>query len=162
MIRPATTNDLDLLEEMLINARNYMHTHGNTTQWSGSYPSRTDLEWHIHLKDLYVIEMNGEVEFAFVYAQIEEPNYLNIKGKWLNENPYAVIHLVFSRMRRSHLGNQMMEYVKNQNDDIRIDTHADNISMNRLIQNNGFQYTGIIYVEDGTPRNAYHWCRNLE
>lgn len=38
---------------------------------------------------------------------------------------------------------------------IRIDTHQDNKSMQRLILKNNFEYCGIIYVEDGSERLAY-------
>ena len=38
---------------------------------------------------------------------------------------------------------------------IRIDTHEKNASMRRMVEKNGFKKTGIIYVEDGSPRYAY-------
>ena len=38
---------------------------------------------------------------------------------------------------------------------LRADTHEDNKIMQKVVLKNGFQETGIIYVEDGTPRIAY-------
>jgi ribosomal protein S18 acetylase RimI-like enzyme len=38
---------------------------------------------------------------------------------------------------------------------IRIDTHEKNVSMQRMVEKNGFKKTGIIYVKDGSPRYAY-------
>lgn len=38
---------------------------------------------------------------------------------------------------------------------IRIDTHEDNKSMQRLIDKNGFKYCGIFYLADGSKRLAY-------
>ena len=38
---------------------------------------------------------------------------------------------------------------------LRADTHEDNKIMQKVILKNGFQETGIIYVEDGTPRIAF-------
>ena len=40
---------------------------------------------------------------------------------------------------------------------IRIDTHADNKTMQHLIEADGFTRCGIIYIADGTPRIAYQW-----
>jgi len=38
---------------------------------------------------------------------------------------------------------------------IKIDTHEQNISMQRLLDKNGFQYCGVIFVADQSPRVAY-------
>ena len=38
---------------------------------------------------------------------------------------------------------------------LRIDTHRDNISMRRFIEKSSFDFCGVIYVEDGTPRVAF-------
>ena len=38
---------------------------------------------------------------------------------------------------------------------IKIDTHKDNISMQRLLEKSGFKYCGIIYLEDGNERIAF-------
>ena len=40
---------------------------------------------------------------------------------------------------------------------IRSDTHADNKTMQHLIEADGFTRCGIIYIADGTPRIAYQW-----
>ena len=38
---------------------------------------------------------------------------------------------------------------------IRIDTHRENSSMQSMMKKNGFDYCGIIYLEDGAERLAY-------
>lgn len=38
---------------------------------------------------------------------------------------------------------------------IRVDTHRDNISMQKMLLKNGFKYCGIIYLKDGSERLAY-------
>ncbi len=45
---------------------------------------------------------------------------------------------------------------------LRIDTHEDNKVMQHLIEKNGFQRCGIIYVEDGSPRIAYEKIKEGE
>ena len=39
--------------------------------------------------------------------------------------------------------------------EISIDTHKDNLIMQKFLSKNGFDRCGIIYVEDGTERIAY-------
>ena len=43
MIRPATEHDLPRLLEIYASAKHFMHTHGNPTQWNGSYPDEETL-----------------------------------------------------------------------------------------------------------------------
>ena len=38
---------------------------------------------------------------------------------------------------------------------LRIDTHRDNVVMQHMLDKNGFQYCGIIYLEDGSERLGY-------
>ena len=49
------------------------------------------------------------------------------------------------------------DYCKRLSANIRIDTHANNATMQRQIEKNGFRKCGIIYVSDGSPRLAYQW-----
>ena len=42
----------------------------------------------------------------------------------------------------------------NRVNNIKIDTHKDNISMQKLLEKNGFKYCGIIYLEDGKGKNS--------
>jgi RimJ/RimL family protein N-acetyltransferase len=38
---------------------------------------------------------------------------------------------------------------------MRIDTHSNNLPMRRVLEKNGYQYCGIIYVRDGSERLAF-------
>jgi RimJ/RimL family protein N-acetyltransferase len=38
---------------------------------------------------------------------------------------------------------------------IRVDTHKENKSMQKLLKKNGFTYCGIIYLVDGNERAAF-------
>lgn len=44
-------------------------------------------------------------------------------------------------------------------DNVRIDTHEKNTTMQHQVEKNGFTRCGIIYLENGAPRIAYHWSR---
>lgn len=49
------------------------------------------------------------------------------------------------------------EHCKLLSPNVRVDTHANNTTMQRLIEKSGFKKCGIIHVRDGSPRIAYHW-----
>ena len=49
------------------------------------------------------------------------------------------------------------DHCKSISPNVRVDTHANNTTMQRLIEKSGFKECGIIHVRDGSPRIAYHW-----
>lgn len=98
---------------------------------------------------------------------IKENNlsYLNIEGKWLNQDNYMVIHRI--AVKEEYLGqgiakkliNHAINYAQNNNStSIKIDTHPKNIPMNNLINSLNFTFCGIIKLTDTQiepERNAY-------
>ena len=84
------------------------------------------------------------------------------RGEWKSQNPYAVVHRVAVRndLKGKGLSGILMKEAEKMCGEkniksIRIDTHEDNKSMQKLILKCGFEYCGIIYVADGTERFAY-------
>ena len=69
----------------------------------------------------------------------------------LNEEPYLTIHRLAGDGQVHGLFSGALHYCKN----IRGDTHADNKTMQRLIEKNGFTKCGTIYAKNGTARIAY-------
>ena len=53
------------------------------------------------------------------------------------------------------------DFAKHQADNVRIDTHENNLIMQRLIKKHGFVRCGTIYVDDGSPRFAYQWINTF-
>ena len=78
-------------------------------------------------------------------------------GNWLNDKPYLTIHRLAGDGQVHGLFQCVADYCKNISRNIRVDTHANNRIMQKLMEKNGFTKCGIIYVKDGTPRIAYHW-----
>ena len=89
--------------------------------------------------------------------------YKNIyDGKWLNSGDYAVIHriAVNEKYKGNGIASDIIKEVENlckenKVNSIKIDTHKDNISMQKLLEKNDFKYCGIIYLEDGSQRIAF-------
>lgn len=162
MIRHATKNDLDILDEIYHNARIFMATHGNPNQWVNGHPNREDLIKDLKKNQLYVIELNNTIQASFVFFEHDDPTYSYIEGKWLNDNPYVVIHKVATRNLMRGMGTQIIEYAKSKNKDIRIDTHQDNIYMQNVLKKNGFYHTGTIYLESGASRLAFQYVKKQD
>ena len=104
----------------------------------------------------YVVEENERICGVFSFIIGEEPTYKTIiEGNWKNTNTYGTIHRVASDGTVRGILNECLKYCESKISNIRIDTHNDNLIMQHLLEKNGFERCGIIFVEDGTPRIAY-------
>ena len=155
-IRKTTEADLSRIGEIYENAKQFMRKSGNPNQWNKGTPNietaRTDMERGIS----YVVEENGNVVATFMFSLDGEPTYAKIyEGEWSNDAPYGVIHrIAVAEPGKGIIGFCIDECFKRcQN--LRIDTHRDNIPMQKALLKRGFRYCGIIYLEDGDERLAY-------
>lgn len=156
-IRPATYGDIDAVAKIYENARAFMKESGNPDQWSGEYPNGYDVEEGILNGTSYVCEEDGEVVAGFYFkTNADDPTYRKIyDGSWADNGPYAVIH----RIAVKYHGRGIADFCFNECfklfPNIRIDTHRDNIPMQKCLAKNGFTYCGIIYLESGDERIAF-------
>lgn len=153
-IRPAVPSDLDRIEEIYAEARQFMRENGNPTQWKNGYPWCDLLEEDILLGKLYVAVRGQQICGVFVFVIGEDPTYGYMEGgSWRSDAPYGTIHRIASCGHGVFAA--CLEFCRGQCSHIRVDTHADNRPMQHLAEKHGFSRRGIIYVEDGTPRIAY-------
>ena len=131
-IRLANINDLEAIKDIFVVAKEKMKSDGNIHQWE-------------------------KIDYPFCYTKEDiELNRCYIEnGNWLNDNDYLTIHRIASNNKKEHIFHTVIEYLKKKKKDIRIDTHKDNKRMKHLIEKERFKYCGIIYVRDGTARDAY-------
>ena len=160
-IRNATPEDLSSILTIYDDARAYMRQSGNMTQWSGGYPSEELIRNDIESGRFFVCVEDGnnpEILAVFFFRVGEDPTYREIyEGKWLNDAPYGVIHRI-AVSKNSHgkgVAAFCFDFCSSLCDNVRIDTHRDNIPMQRALGKNGFHYCGIIHLENGDPRVAY-------
>ena len=85
----------------------------------------------------------------------EDPTYEVIQGAWLNDRPYCAVHRVASRGEVPGVATQILTWCLEFCGNVRIDTHDDNLPMQRVLEKNGFVHCGRIWIEDGSPRIAY-------
>jgi hypothetical protein len=155
MIRNAEVEDLESILKIYEYARDFMKSTGNTKQWGDHFPSKELLEKDIMKRQLYVYEEDGiHAVFAFIIG--DDDTYQVIEdGKWLSNDLYGTIHRVASDGTVKGVLSKIVEFCEKKISHLRIDTHFDNKIMQHLIEKNGFQKCGIIYVADGSPRFAY-------
>ncbi len=155
MIRKAMGEDLPVILEIYENARKFMAENGNPSQWGTTDPPEETVRLDI-LNGKSYVNLNGDEILAVFYFAVEkDPTYNYIEGAWLNDVPYGVIHRIAVGQKGRGTAAECFEFALSRCDNLRIDTHADNIPMQRCLARNGFVRCGIIYVEDGTPRIAY-------
>lgn len=161
MIRLATLDDCAKVEILLNQAKAYFKNN-HIDQWQMGYPDVTDIIEDVKKHKGYVYDDGDILGYAMIDMN-KDDNYDYIEGHWLNDDSYGVIHriCVSDNAKGKGIGSKFIECAQelalnNGIYNLRIDTHKDNKSMQRLINKNGFVECGIIYVEDKTKRNAYH------
>ena len=156
-LRLATREDLPAIERIYEDARLYMRDNGNPNQWNGLHPNGEDAIAGIKEGTSYVCEDGGEVVATFYFKMnANDPTYHSIyDGEWKSDTPYAVIH----RIAVKHHGRGIIDFCFDECfrmfPNIRIDTHRDNIPMQKCLVRHGFEYCGIIYLMSGDERLAY-------
>ncbi len=159
MIRKATIADHGRIMEIYDIARSFMRAMGNMTQWVNGYPQAELVTRDITDGNLYVVCANDRVCAVFGIYPGDDPTYAYIDGEWGSDSPYAAIHRVASDGTEKGVFRQAFEYASERFDHLRIDTHADNLTMQKAVEKCGFIHRGTIYLADGAPRMAYEWVK---
>lgn len=160
IIRKTTIADIPKLREIFAIARQFMANTGNPSQWVDGYPSDEQLTQDIESGDSHVVEKDEKVVATFVLRGGIDPTYNIIyEGKWLNDKPYATIHRIASTGEINGIMHIAMQFAQQQYDNIRIDTHRDNMVMQHLIEKEGFKYCGIIHCWSGDERVAFQFTK---
>ena len=155
-IRKTRPEELDVLLKMYENARRFMATQGNASQWGNTYHSQQLILDDINEGHSYVCTEQDQIIATFYYKEGADPTYMRIyEGEWINDSRYGVVHRITSTGNVKGAASFCLNWASEQCGNIRIDTHRDNIIMQHLLDKNGFKYCGIVYVEDGTERIAY-------
>lgn len=156
-IRKSTTEDLPRIFEIYAIAREYMKASGNPNQWKDNRPSPERIYEDVELGQSYVMEEEGRIFATFAFIRDKDPAYDYIEdGEWPDDEPYYVVHRVASDGTHKGVLAQCIKYCDPYTDILRMDTHKDNKTMQRALEREGFVRCGVIYVDNGTPREAYY------
>ncbi len=156
IIRLATPADVEAANEIYEAARTYMREAGNPCQWNSVYPSKKDISDGITDGTSYVCEDNGEIVATFYFKIGDDPTYSVITdGNWKNDKSYAVIHRIAVKHHGRGIVDACFDFCFEKFPNLKIDTHKDNIPMQKCLLRCGFEYCGIIKTWNGEPRRAY-------
>lgn len=155
-IRQTNTNDIDSVMKTYSIARKFMFENGNKTQWENGYPSLAMVINDIEDGESFVcVDSADNVLGVFFYAVMNEPTYSYIRGAWINDEPYGVIHRLASNGTAEGVAAFCFDWCLNRYPNLKIDTHENNLKMIYILEKFGFTRCGDIYLADGAERIAF-------
>ena len=160
MIRRAVAEDVQAIMEIVADAQSLLRDCG-VDQWQDGYPTAEIILQDIVRNESYVVVNDGQIVGTAVISFAGEVTYNQIDGRWINDNPYAVIHrlAVRSTARGTGIAKQLFAYAEElcrerSIGDIRVDTHRDNNIMRNLLSVIGYKHCGEITLLSGAKRIA--------
>ena len=157
-IREATYSDIDTIEALYRAARDYFADAG-IDQWQVGGPDAETAFADVEDGILYVVvDEVGAVEGVFACDFAGEPVYDRITGgAWLSDGEYAALHrvAVAPACKGRGIAGEMVAFAQARCREsgveaLRADTHAQNRSMRRMLEKNGFVFCGTVrYPVDG-------------
>ena len=148
----AEKEDINELVNLYHIAVDHMFDENNINQWQHTEDNFINhITKYINENKFYKVVKNNEIVgfFAMIYGI--DVTYNEIKGKWINNDPYVTIHKIASKYYQQGIASEMLNYVINDAIKkgiyiVRIDTHKDNISMHKFLQKHGFINCGVISI----------------
>ncbi len=162
LIRNSTESDLNVILSLRDAAREIMRANGNLSQWPDGVPAASTFLNDIKAGVSYIVEVDGMPVATFALIPGPDPTYNVVydgAGWRRKSDDYGVIHRLASNGKAHGVFGEVIRFACGKYDDIRIDTHADNVIMRRLLERNGFVPVGNILLSNGEPRIAFHWLR---
>lgn len=160
--RKAIEEDCSSIMNIIVQAQAYFKGK-SINQWQNNYPNLETIRMDIKNNNGYVLLKDYKIIATIAFIIDGEKNYENIyEGEWLSSNKYGTIHRIAVDSQYKGLGTASVIIKKlekmclsNGINSIRVDTHEENLPMQRLLEKNGFKYCGIIYLEDKSKRMAF-------
>lgn len=159
--RHTTAEDIPVLLGIIAQAQEYFKQQG-IDQWQDGYPNAAVIGNDMRNNNSYVLLSDGELVATAMISFDGEPTYSHIDGAWLTGNPYAVIHRVAVKpdLKGQNIAGTIIRLAEDMCRErnipcIRIDTHSENHSMQRVAAKCGFAYCGVIILTSGASRLAY-------
>lgn len=155
-VRNATLGDLDHIMEMVDHSRSIMRANGNNSQWGG-YPGRDLIGNDIATGIGHVMTEGCRVVGYFAMLTQPEPTYEYIEdGLWLDDTTsYVTLHRLACVPGVQGIARCAFEWGEAHAPSVRVDTHLDNHIMLHIINGRGYTRCGVVYMQDGSPREAF-------
>ena len=165
IFRKTKLNDIDIVMKIYDDARQFMRENDNPEQWEGGHPKRSMILEDIEIGRNYVCECDNEIAAVFMFEMLPDESYDKIyEGSWKNDGAYGVIHriAVSKNMHGKGIAKACFDFCKNECisqkiKNLKIDTHEDNLPMQKALLKYGFSYCGIVYIYGVLKRMAYQF-----
>ena len=158
--RKARTSEISQIWDILQKAIN-RRKEDNSNQWQDGYPNIEILQKDIEKEAGFVLVEGDDILGYCALLINDEPQYNNIKGKWLTNGDFVVFHriAISEKHLRKGLAKMLIQKIedfalKNKIYSIKADTNYDNIAMIKIFESLGYELCGEVYFR-GNPRNAY-------
>lgn len=160
--RKACTIDADQIMLIIGQAQAHFKANG-VNQWQNGYPNAGTIKNDIQKEYAHVLTDSGTIIGTVSVCFDGEKSYEKIyDGKWLSCEGFAVIHRL--AIEDGHKGKGLSSFIiKNIEKmslnkgvhSIKVDTHEQNLSMQKLLLKNRFVHCGTIHLSDMSKRIAF-------
>jgi GNAT superfamily N-acetyltransferase len=146
----------DILQQAILRRKN-----DGSLQWQDGYPNENTVQQDIEKGNGYVITDDDNIAAYAALIFNDEPAYEKLKGNWLSNGDFIVIHriAVSENYTGRGLAKMILECtedlaVKNNIFSVKADTNFDNIAMLKTFERSGYTYCGEVEFR-GASRKAF-------
>ena len=132
-----------------------------SNQWQDGYPNMEVIKKDIKKKIGFVLTQNNTIIGYSAVIINDEPDYINIEGRWLSDQDFVVYHRVavseafLAKGMAKKMIKLIEQYALSKNIySLKADTNHDNIPMMKIFEKLGYSFCGIVYIRQ-SPRRAY-------
>ncbi|MDO5813432.1 MAG: GNAT family N-acetyltransferase [Bacillota bacterium] len=159
ILRQTKLEDVSRVMEIINQAKSYFKENG-IDQWQDGYPNEETIKRDIEKNEAYVLVDEDQIVGTCMVTIHGETAYNRIDGKWLLNSPYICVHriAVDNKCKGKGLASTILDQAVAMYPDyhsVRMDTHNDNLSMQKFLTKYGFQHCGTITLASGALRRAY-------
>lgn len=158
--RQAIYSEASQIWQILKNAIKRRKKDGSN-QWQDGYPNMEVVKSDIENKIGFVLTQNDTIIGYTAVIINDEPDYINIEGRWLSDQDFVVYHrvAVSEEFLAKGMAKKMIKliekYALSKNIySLKADTNHDNIPMMKIFEKLGYSFCGIVYIRK-SPRRAY-------
>lgn len=151
----ATLTQIPQIWEILLQAILRRKKDGSK-QWQDGYPNEEIVKSDIEKGFAYVLMFDEEIVGYAAVIFNDEPAYADIKGSWLSNDEFIVIHRIAISDKQSGKGlaKLIMKFTEdlalnNNIYSVKVDTNFDNIAMLKTFERSGYTYCGEVMLRDG-------------
>jgi GNAT superfamily N-acetyltransferase len=158
--RKAVVSDMSqiwtIIQQAILRRKN-----DGSQQWQDGYPNKDVIKLDITKGIGYVLTNENTIIGYSAILLNDEPAYELIKGTWLTNEEFVVVHRV--AISDDYLGKGLAQKIFLFTEDlaidnnifsIKVDTNFDNIPMLKILEKLGYSYCGEVYFR-GNARKAF-------